>query len=257
MAVPFTVSHVAAVLPVAGRSERFLPAAGLVAGSMAPDYPWFLTGGRSAGLSHSALGIVTVDLVAGVLGVLLWRRLVAAPVRDLLPRRIGRAVPEPARTRVVDLPWLTLAVVTGAVTHVLWDGFTHPGRFGVRWIGWLSAEHAGVPGHQWAQLVSGAVGGLAVLAWAVARVVRENAPPGRPVIGRSTLRERLGALLVVLVGLLVGALVGLVTAPPDLESMLFRVVTRGGLAAGLGAVAVCLAWHARAAGRVGASAPGR
>ena len=46
--MPFTVSHVAAVLPVVGRSER-LPAAALVIGSMAPDYPWFLTRGRTAG----------------------------------------------------------------------------------------------------------------------------------------------------------------------------------------------------------------
>ena len=45
--MPFTVSHVAAVLPVVGRSGR-LPAAALVIGSMAPDYPWFLTRGRTA-----------------------------------------------------------------------------------------------------------------------------------------------------------------------------------------------------------------
>ena len=54
--MPFTVSHVAAVLPVVGRSGR-LPAAALVIGSMAPDYPWFLTRGRTARLSHSLLGI--------------------------------------------------------------------------------------------------------------------------------------------------------------------------------------------------------
>ncbi|GAA2730231.1 hypothetical protein GCM10009867_01180 [Pedococcus aerophilus] len=205
-------------------------------------------------------GVLTVDVVVGVLGVLLWRHVVALPVRDLLPSLVARLLPVPAATRPRDLPLLAGAVVVGAVTHVVWDAFTHPGRFGVRWIGWLGDDHGGVPGHQWAQLASGAVGGVVVLGWVVARLCRDDstAPPRQ---GSARLEEQLGALLVVLVALLVGSLVGLVTSPPDLESMLFRLVTRGGLGLGLGLLAVCLVWHARErAGRrtrVGAEGPGR
>ena len=91
--MPFTVSHVAAVLPMVGRSDR-LPAAALVIGSMTPDYPWFLTRGRSSGLSHSLLGVVTVDLAAGLLAFVLWRRVAQAPVRDLVPRAVGSGCPD-------------------------------------------------------------------------------------------------------------------------------------------------------------------
>ena len=68
----------------------------------------------------------------------------------------------------------------------------------------------------------------------------------------ASIEERLGALLLVLLTLLAGAVVGLVTSPPDLESMLFRVVTRGGLGLGLGVLAVCVGWHARHRAGVGA-----
>ncbi len=102
--MPFTVSHVAAVLPVVGRSGR-LPAAALVIGSMAPDYPWFLTRGRTAGFSHSLLGVVTVDLAVGLLAVVLWRRWAQAPVRDLVPRAVGERLPQPPGLATRDLPW--------------------------------------------------------------------------------------------------------------------------------------------------------
>ena len=251
--MPFTVSHVAAVLPLVGRRRGpALPVAGLVAGSMAPDYPWFLSGGRTAGFSHSLPGLLTVDLVVGLVGVLLWRRVVAAPVRDLLPLRMGRHVPPPAATGARHLPLLALAVVAGAVTHVVWDGFTHPGRFGVRWISWLGSDHAGVPGHQWAQLASGVVGGLVLVGWLVVRVRSAPLPARGTRDSVASIEERLGALLLVLLTLLAGAVVGLVTSPPDLESMLFRVVTRGGLGMGLGVLAVCVGWHARHPAGLGA-----
>ena len=39
--MPFTPSHVAAILPLAGRRDRGLPLAALAAGSMSPDLPYF------------------------------------------------------------------------------------------------------------------------------------------------------------------------------------------------------------------------
>lgn len=237
--MPFTVSHVAAVLPVVGRSRR-LPAAALVVGSMAPDYPWFLTRGRTAAFSHSLLGVVTVDLLVGVAAVLLWRRWAQAPVRDLVPRWLGERLRAPVATTARDLPWVALAVVVGALTHVLWDSFTHAGRWGVAAVPWLHTEHLGLPGYKWAQFVSGVVGGLVVLVWGLVRLSRT---PADPVGLRSSPGQRSGAWAVVAAAAVLGAVLGVVLRRADtLEAALFGAVTLGGAAAALGTVVVCVHW---------------
>ena len=117
--MPFTVSHVAAVLPVVGRSTR-LPAAALVIGSMAPDYPWFLTRGRTSWLSHTPLGVVTVDLAVGLLAFMMWRRWAQAPVRDLVPRTLGEHLGLPGYTLAQYLSGLLglLALVVWGLRHL-------------------------------------------------------------------------------------------------------------------------------------------
>ena len=236
--MPFTVSHVAAVLPVIGRSGR-LPAAALVIGSMAPDVPWFFTGGRGAGLTHSALGVLTVDLVVGLAAVLVWWRWLHAPVRDLAPPRIGERLPVPRAVTPGLLPWAAVAVVVGAVTHVVWDGFTHAGRWGVDLVPWLRAEHLGLPGYKWAQFASGMIGGLVVVLFCARHLSR--AVPDRSALRSSDRQRRAAWALVAGTGGL-GALVGVLGAAGSLESALFGAVTRGGAAAAVGTVGVCVWW---------------
>lgn len=247
--MPFTPSHVAAVLPVLGlRSERVVPVAWVV-GSMAPDYPWFLTAGRGATMTHSAVGVLTVDLVVGVLGVLLWRFVLLAPLRDLLPPTLGLRLP--ARTGLTrpEWPWVVVGVVGGAVTHVVWDSFTHAGRWGVRWIGFLHSQAGPLPGYKWAQYGSGLLGGLlvAVALLLAARRTQPGAagPPGVSVGQRFAAFAGIGVLV-----LLVVAVVAVDRWDERLEVLLFGVVTRGGAAAGAGVLLACGAWwvgHARSA----------
>lgn len=239
--MPFTVSHVAAVLPVVGRSRR-LPTAALVIGSMTPDYPWFLTRGRTAGLSHSLLGLVTVDLAVGLLAVVLWRRLAQAPVRDLLPRAVGERLPQPPGLAGRDLPWVALAVVLGALTHIVWDAFTHWGRWGFELVPWLQQRHWGVAGSVWAQDVSSVLGLLVVLAFGLHRLVVAT-PDGSGL--RSTSAQRRAAWLVVALAVLTSTASGalLAAGPPVVE--LKGAVTAGGAGLALGALLVCALWWVR------------
>jgi len=239
--MPFTVSHVAAVLPVVGRSGR-LPAAALVIGSMAPDYPWFLTRGRTAGLSHSLLGIVTVDLAVGLLAFVVWRRWAQAPVRDLVPRVVGERLPRPPGLAGRDLPWAAVAVVLGALTHVVWDSFTHAGRWGVDLVPWLHTEHLGLPGYTWAQYASGLLGLLVLLLWGL-RHLRAADPDADGL--RSTDRDRWTAWCLVAAGALVGVLVGLLRFAGSAEAALFGAVSFGGSGAAMGVVLACGLWWIR------------
>lgn len=65
--MPFTISHVVAVLPLTtGRAGRVLVPGALVIGSLVPDLPYFVPPHLGTAWSHSALGPVTVDFGWGV-----------------------------------------------------------------------------------------------------------------------------------------------------------------------------------------------
>ena len=247
--MPFTVSHVAAVLPMVGRTDR-LPTAALVIGSMAPDYPWVLTGGRTAGLSPRPVGVVTVDLAVGLLAVVAWRLLVQAPLRDLVPRGLGERLPRSPGVVAADLPWLALGVVVGAVTHVVWDSFTHAGRWAVDLVPWLHTEHLGLPGYKWAQFACGVLGLVVLAVWGLRRLARTVPDPAGL---RSTADERRIAWALVAAGTLTGVVSALLAFSGTAERILFRIVTLGGAVATAGLVLACALWWARTLRRAEAS----
>ncbi|WP_433005218.1 DUF4184 family protein [Kribbella sp. CA-294648] len=154
--MPFTLAHPAVVLPLFRRP--FVPAA-LVAGSMAPDVPYYLTAAGitsthagdwygpllNATHTHSLTGL-PIDLLYAAALVAVYC-LMRAPITALLPP--GLALPQPTRpTRAQYYGWLLLSALIGVGTHILWDAFTDadflPSRllqyastaFGLAVIGW-------------------------------------------------------------------------------------------------------------------------
>lgn len=179
--MPFTPSHAAVVLPL-GRLG--LPTAALVIGSMVPDVPLFLRDPGGYRHTHSWAGVVGVDLLGTLVLLALWTFVVRDALVDLAPGRVRERLP--AHARLGLRAWLLAppAAVVGSLSHVAWDAFTHPGRWGVREVAWLQAEHGPLPGYKWAQYVSGVVG-LAVVVGAV--VAHLRAQPVHPVPRRRVL----------------------------------------------------------------------
>ncbi|MEV6117997.1 DUF4184 family protein [Streptomyces sp. NPDC052109] len=192
--MPFTLSHAAAVLPAVRRDGTgrgpLVPAA-LVAGSFAPDMTFYvasvLPGGMQFGaVTHSFAGVFTVDAVISWALVRLWL-LVREPLLALLPRAwqarpagpLRCGVPR-ARVRAVAVMWGYVSAVLGALTHVVWDAFTHQGRWGSRLVPAIGqARPAGMPLYSWLQYGSSVVGALVIAVFA-ARAPR-RAPGGEPV----------------------------------------------------------------------------
>ncbi|MFI7492671.1 DUF4184 family protein [Micromonospora echinaurantiaca] len=166
--VPFTGSHVAAVLPLT-RSAWLVPSA-LVIGSMVPDLPYYLPLPVEATLTHSLAGVLGVDVVLGLVALALWHGLLARFLTAISPARLRERLPPPARQRhwpTGRAAMLVVSLVVGAATHVLWDSFTHDGMWGATHIGWLAESHLGTAGYRWAQRVSTIVGAAAVVVWLV------------------------------------------------------------------------------------------
>ncbi|WP_225634171.1 DUF4184 family protein [Streptomyces solaniscabiei] len=190
--MPFTLSHAAAVLPAvrgdgSGRA-RLVPAV-LIAGSFSPDMTYYaaslVSGAMEFGdVTHSFAGVFSVDVLIAWALVGLWL-LVREPLVALLPRaRQGRAAAllrcgaPRARVRPSLVGWWYVSAALGALTHVVWDAFTHLDRWGMRVFPVLGREIAGSPLYWYLQYGGSAVAAV-VIAVFLARALRRM-PPARP-----------------------------------------------------------------------------
>ena len=162
--MPFTLSHPAAVL-LLGRTG--LPVGAMVAGSMVPDAPMFVPVPGAYAVTHSLVGVVTVDVVLGVLGLAIWFGLIRDALVDVAPAAVRERLAATARYSRTQWLLVPAGVALGALSHVVWDAFTHPNRWGAQNVGWLHEMHGGLIGSAWAQYLSGALGVVVVGAWAV------------------------------------------------------------------------------------------
>jgi hypothetical protein len=125
--MPFTLSHPAAAIPLSRTLGRYAMLPALVIGSMSPDFPYFspLRVGRLS--THTLWGVVWFCVPATVVSYFVFERLLKRPLASLLPvgvaARLGPL--EVAPLTVSRLIAVAVCAFTGALTHVVWDSFTH------------------------------------------------------------------------------------------------------------------------------------
>jgi hypothetical protein len=129
------------------------------------------------------------------------------------------------------------AVVLGAATHVLWDEFTHPRRWGPEHIPALSEQYGGVPLYTWLQDLSGLAGALAIAVWVL--LWWRRTPP-RPVSAGVPRSWLLVAAIAVVSGVVGGA------GQPDTRSALVLGAFAGGTAIVVAVLVLAVGWHVRA-----------
>lgn len=238
--MPFTPSHAAAVLPLVGR--RGLVPAALVIGSLAPDLPYYLQLGTESSLTHSLVGVVTVDLVMAFVVFVLWQGLVAQATYAAAPSalRARAATPPRLRARVGSAAAAGVVVVSlvlGGLTHVVWDTFTHEGRWGTEAIPWLTEQHGRLVGYRWLQYLSSALG-LAIVAVYLA-VWWRRAPKRVPATPALPRRAAVAFWVIVIGALVLGLVAGIVSglaADVGMRRGVFRALVWGGGAGLLGLV---------------------
>lgn len=254
--MPFTPSHIAAVVPLiaSSRVRRWLDPWALAVGAMVPDLPLFL--GVLPILPdydhwHSLHGVLTIDVVTVILVLGLFQEVFREPLIALLPPGLaGRA----ATLRPVfrPLPVVSGAVV-GAFTHVFWDSFTHSYSLQIWGWAWLDHEVFGViRAFRLLQYGSSAVG-LAIVAWWAWRALNRMEAAAVPDRLASSARARWAALGATAAGMVGGALVWPLIDEPAPSLGLPSVVTKvgAGTLVGLAVVLVAYAalWHWQTARR--------
>lgn len=184
--MPFTPSHAVIALPFV--RTPLVPAA-IAIGAMTPDLPLFVRGiGLNYAFTHTLSNILWTSLLAFVL-FLLWRAVLRPAVPELAPPVLSRKIPEEWSQRGVAAArsavgvgekssypvLLAVSLLIGVVSHIVWDLFTHEGRWGVQVLPILDEMWGPLPGFKWLQYGSSIVG-LAILGMWAWRWLRRRAP---------------------------------------------------------------------------------
>jgi hypothetical protein len=201
--MPFTLSHAAAAYPL--RRTR-LELSALITGCFAPDFPYFIFLRPHGGfIGHTFTGVFTFDLPAGLLAVWLFEIYMKRPLMVFLPaavrqrleveKRVFSFLP-PARTA-----WITISILIGTATHLLWDSFTHPYRPPYRPWRFLSLPvhlpfGRSIEAYQLLQHGSTLIGFLILAIW-VLRWYQSTRPADPPVLDGYTRAQRLSLRFIV------------------------------------------------------------
>lgn len=128
--MPFTFSHPAIVLPLIYLPRKWFSLTGLVIGSLTPDFEYFLRMRIKSNYSHTLDGLFWFDLPLGLLLAFLFHNLIRNGLFENLP-----SILKSRFSTFRQFEWnlyfkrnwfvVIISILTGAISHILWDSFTH------------------------------------------------------------------------------------------------------------------------------------
>lgn len=126
--MPFTIAHPAIILPL--RKSKWFSLTALIAGSIVPDFEYFLQMREVENVGHHWYGILFFDFPMALSFCFLFH--------NLLRNSLLVNIPNTLRNRfdgAYDFDWnkyakthksqIALSLLLGIMSHLLWDGFTH------------------------------------------------------------------------------------------------------------------------------------
>ncbi|NSL88778.1 DUF4184 family protein [Chitinophaga solisilvae] len=128
--MPFTISHIAIVLPFACRRRKYLSVTGLMTGTMTPDFLYFILLDPYFSAGHTWWGIFLYDVPLALLLTFLYHDVVKAALIQYLPGWAGMRIHHFryfSWDQYFRQHYLVVisSVILGALSHLLLDAFTH------------------------------------------------------------------------------------------------------------------------------------
>jgi hypothetical protein len=149
--MPYTLSHVAAAAPFSRFLIRWRLLSATLIGSMVPDFGYLLPLPLTRIQTHSAISLLTFSLPVGLVSYWIFQRLIKTPLLNVLPDQAYLRWLPFSTLASVSSPrqWFLAAggVLAGAISHLVWDGFTHEGARGMRMMPELSDWRVDLHGH--------------------------------------------------------------------------------------------------------------
>lgn len=168
--MPFTFSHPAIILPLKKLPKKYISMTGLIVGSIAPDFEYFLR--MKSKYSHTMSGILWYDLPIGIFLAFLFHNLIKEALINNMPLFF--------EARFIDLRnfnwnsyfkknWyiVIISIIIGICSHILWDGFTHRTGHFVKMFPVLESSvklfGTKIPIYRGLQHISTLIGGIVVI----------------------------------------------------------------------------------------------
>lgn len=140
--MPFTISHIAIVLPFTCRPRKYLSVTGLMIGTMVPDFLYFILLNPYFDGGHTWWGIFVYDIPLALLLAFLYH--------DVAKSALIRYLPEWAGSRIHHFRYFNWdhyfkqhyfvvisSIILGALSHLFLDAFTHGDGYFVQLIPFL------------------------------------------------------------------------------------------------------------------------
>ncbi|WP_299825129.1 DUF4184 family protein [uncultured Pontibacter sp.] len=176
--MPFTAAHPAIVLPLKYKFRRLFSTTGLVIGSIAPDFAYFISPLITTKVSHTLKGILVFNLPVTLILALLFHAVVREQLIRFLPPFLARRAAVAAHAnwfRYMRQNWhiFFISAFIGILSHLFWDSFTHYSGFFVRHFAILRkpVDFLGyaLPLCRWIQHIS-TVAGLAAISLYISKL---------------------------------------------------------------------------------------
>ena len=143
--MPFTLSHPAIVLPLAYLPKQWISLTGLIIGSLAPDFEYFIRMRVYSVHSHTIKGIFLFDLPLAIILAFIFHLVVRDKLINNLPLFIQRRLEKFKNFNWTNhftrhyLP-VIFSIIFGSISHIIWDSFTHEQGFFVEKYSFLAQE---------------------------------------------------------------------------------------------------------------------
>jgi len=166
--MPFTPSHVAAVLPLLTKKRKWISETGIVVGAMVPDFEYFFRMKMQSDISHSWLGMLLFNLPIGILLCYLYHNSVRDSLIHNLPNFLRHRLFQFTNwswNKHFKKEWkaILFSLVLGSFTHLIWDGFTHYYGMFVQLLGYESTRIGEIKLYRVLQHASTVGGGVLML----------------------------------------------------------------------------------------------
>ena len=137
--MPFTFSHPAIVIPFKNKYFNF---SGLILGSMAPDFIYFVLFSPSSNIGHEFLGFFFFNLPMCFLINYVFYKYIQKALILSMPNFISNKYIHLTKLKNTllnkkEILKFVISCLIGMITHVLWDSFTHISGFFVNNIDFL------------------------------------------------------------------------------------------------------------------------
>lgn len=143
--MPFTFSHPSIVLPIFKKFPKYFSATGLIAGSLIPDFEYFVRLYSLSVITHTKKGLLLIDVPAAVILSIAFHLFIKQSLIPNLPKSIRKYFIHLLHSDWMsyfkrNFPTVIVSCLIGTATHIAWDSVSHATGQMVQRAGFLSTE---------------------------------------------------------------------------------------------------------------------